>query len=295
MKKISYLFVIIAGSMWGSIGFFSKLISLRGFSSIEICFLRSIFCIVILGIFFLFTNKKVFLLEKITDLKYFLGTGIVSFSLYNWSYIMAIKETSLGVAAILLYTAPAIIMLLSSVLFKEKITKSKFIALITTLIGCMLVTGLLEENSFISQKGFFYGILSGIGYALYSIFGKYALKKYSPVTVVFYTFFMSAIFFAFISNPYITLIKIKESNSWFLIATFALFTSAVPYVLYTKGLSKIEATKASILATVEPVVATIIGVIFFSEKISFLKILGIIFVIFSILILNNVFSSKTRE
>ena len=106
MKKISYLLIVVAAVLWGSIGLFSKIAGNRGFTPIDICFIRSLFSVIILGIFFSIKDRNIFKLKSIVDLKYFVGTGIISFSLYNWRYIAAIKETSMGVAAILLYTAP---------------------------------------------------------------------------------------------------------------------------------------------------------------------------------------------
>ena len=286
MKKISYLLIVVAAVLWGSIGLFSKIAGNRGFTPIDICFIRSLFSVIILGIFFSIKDRNIFKLKSIVDLKYFVGTGIISFSLYNWSYIAAIKETSMGVAAILLYTAPSIIMILSVFLFHEKITRIKILVIIITFIGCMMVTGIFEGENIISWKGFLYGILSGIGYGLYSIFGKYALQKYSSVTVVFYTFLMSTFLFCVIGKPIIIISKINESQSWIFIVSFALFSAAIPYILYTKGLSKIEASKASIIANIEPVVAAIIGICVFSEEINFLKILGIILVLGAVCIIN---------
>lgn len=286
MKKISYLLIIVAAVLWGSIGLFSKIAGNRGFTPIDICFIRSLFSVIILGIFFSIKDRNIFKLKSIVDLKYFVGTGIISFSLYNWSYIAAIKETSMGVAAILLYTAPSIIMILSVFLFHEKITRIKILVIVITFIGCMMVTGIFEGENIISWKGFLYGILSGIGYGLYSIFGKYALQKYSSVTVVFYTFLMSTFLFCVIGKPIIIISKINESQSWIFIVSFALFSAAIPYILYTKGLSKIEASKASIIANIEPVVAAIIGICVFSEEINFLKILGIILVLGAVCIIN---------
>ena len=286
MKKISYLFIIVAAILWGSIGLFSKIAGNKGFTPIDICFIRSLFSVAILGIFFSIKDRNIFKLESVADMKYFIGTGIISFSLYNWSYIAAIKETSMGVAAILLYTAPSIIMILSVFLFHEKITRIKILVIIITFIGCMMVTGIFEGDNIISWKGFLYGVLSGIGYGLYSIFGKYALKKYSSVTVVFYTFLMSTFLFSVIGKPAIVISKINKSHSWIFIISLALFSAVIPYIFYTKGLSKIEASKASIIANIEPVIAAVIGVCIFSEKINFLKILGIILVLGAVCIIN---------
>lgn len=286
MKKISYLLVILAAFLWGGIGLFSKTAGNMGFTSIDICFIRSVFSVIILGIFFFIKDRSIFKLKSVKDLKYFIGTGIISFSLYNWSYIAAIKETSMGVAAILLYTAPSIIMILSAILFNEKITKVKLVALIITFLGCMMVTGIFEGGNIISVRGFIYGILSGIGYGLYSIFGKYALRKYSPVTVVFYTFLMSGLLFSVLGTPFMIIEKINSTSSWIFVTVFAAFSAAVPYILYTKGLSGIEASKASILANIEPVVAALIGIVIFSEGAGVLKIFGIFLVIAAVCMIN---------
>lgn len=283
---MSYLLVITAAALWGAIGLFSKTAGSIGFVPVEICFIRSVFSALILGVFYFIKDKSIFRLESIKDLKYFIGTGIISFSLYNWSYVIAIKETSMGVAAILLYTAPSFIMILSVFLFKEKITKMKLAVLAVTFFGCMLVTGFFEGGNSISLKGFIYGIISGFGYGLYSIFGKYALRKYSSVTVVFYTFLMSATLLTIIGNPVSVITKINNTGSWIFAFAFAACTTAIPYILYTKGLSNIEATKASILSNIEPVVAALIGIFVFSEHVGFLKILGIFLVIGAVCMLN---------
>ena len=196
--NISYLLVISAAAMWGAIGLFSKIGGHIGFAPMEICFLRSAFAVILLGLFFAVTDRKIFKLEKITDLKYFVGgTGIISFSLNNWAYIESIKETSMGVAAILLYTAPAIIMIISSVLFHEKITKIKVAALILTFMGCVFVTGIIGTENVISVRGFAFGILSAIGYGFYSIFGKIALKIFICNSCILYLCYVGIIFYCY--------------------------------------------------------------------------------------------------
>ena len=97
---------------------------------------------------------------------------------------------------------------------------------------------------------------------------------------------MSTFLFSVIGKPAIVISKINKSHSWIFIISFALFSAAIPYILYTKGLSKIEASKASIIANIEPVIAAVIGVWIFSEKINFLKILGIILVLGAVCIIN---------
>lgn len=282
MNKKSYGYILLAAILWGSIGLFTTALSSSGLTSLEMCFIRSFISVIVIGGFFGITDRSIFKLQKIGDLKYFIGTGILSFSFFNWSYVMAIEETSLGVAAILLYTAPSIIMVLSIILFHEKLTKRKVITLLATFIGCVLVTGIGSGASQISIKGLLLGLGSGLGYALYSIFGKYALRKYETVTLVFYTFLMSTIFFFLIANPVQIVVKLNQENIWGLCILFSLLSAAIPYIAYTKGLSRIEASRASLIATIEPVVAALLGIVIFGESMGPMKLLGMTLVIIAL-------------
>jgi drug/metabolite transporter (DMT)-like permease len=94
------------------------------------------------------------------DSLYFVGTGILSFTFFNWCYFIAINKTSLSVAAILLYTAPTIVMILSAILFKERMTKKKIISLLLTFAGCIFVTAFVDKTG---QKLTLSGILAGLG------------------------------------------------------------------------------------------------------------------------------------
>ncbi|MFI3212718.1 MAG: EamA family transporter [Eubacteriales bacterium] len=278
-KKIAYGFIMVAAVLWGSIGLFTTKLASEGFTSLEMCFIRSFVSVLMIGGFFGIKDRSIFKLEKITDLKYFIGTGIISFSFFNWSYVRAIEETSLGVAAILLYTAPSIIMILSIFLFQEKITKKKVIILAITFVGCVLVTGIGGGSNQISMKGLGLGLCAGIGYALYSIFGKFALRKYQTITLVFYTFLTSTVLFLVITNPIQIVGKLQNNNMWIFSILFAILSAAIPYIVYTKGLSVIEASRASLIATLEPVVAAIFGIIVFGEASNPMKIIGMILVV----------------
>lgn len=279
-----YLLIILAASFWGTLGVFGKELTRIGFHSFEIAFVRAFGALVLLSIISIIKDPKIFKI-KFKDIKYFIGTGVLSFVLMNSCYFIAINETSLSVAAILLYTAPAMVMLLSIILFNEKITKKKILSLIMTFIGCVLVVDLFNVNTTITSRGIFFGLGSGLGYALYTIFGRYALKKYRTMTVTLYTFLFASLgLFPLINVQKITALYSTQDAFIF---SFLLMTIAaiIPYLLYTKGLSEITPSKASITATFEPVVASFLGIILYNEVLNFNKILGMIFVISAIYIL----------
>ncbi len=284
---MSYLWIIIAGVSWGLIGIFTKAVTALGFTEMEMLFVKGVVSTVFLAVLLLIKDRQSFQLKRKTDLFYFVGTGILSFTFFSWCYMKAINLTSVGVAAVLLYTAPTIVMLLSIVLFKEKMTKKKILVLVMTLCGCGMVTGILEGGFALTPVGFLFGMGSAIGYALYSIFGTFALRRgYNSMTVSFYTFLTASVFMAFCVKPIYVIQEITNKGQWPLSITFALMTTVLPYLCYTKGLSCLPASKASVTATIEPVVAAVLGILVFGESITFSKIGGILLVVGAVVLMN---------
>lgn len=295
MKKMAYIFVIIAAALWGTIGIYSKQLSSLGFSIMQIVSIRAVFAALSVFVFILFKDRKLLRIE-IGDYFYFVGTGIISFVFFNWCYFAAINKTSLSIAAILLYTAPSFVMVFSSILFKEKMTKRKIAALILTFVGCVFVTAFVEgAGRNISVPGVLAGLGSGLGYALYSIFGRYALRKYDSITVTLYTFVFASAGLIPTSNIKGLISLLPYNGAWIYAVLLGLLATVLPFLLYTKSLTEIETSKASIIATLEPVVATIIGIFLFGEPVSIFKIIGISLVIFAVSILQEKEKSTAED
>ena len=183
-QKKSYLMVIIGSSLWGGIGVFKNILGDVGFSPMEVVAIRVTTAAVALGLYMLIKDRSLFRVKP-RDCWCFVGTGIISLVFFNWCYFTAIEMTSLAVAVILMYTSPIFVMLFSAILFKEKITPRKVVALIIVFVGCLFVAGVFSSGDYkISFLGFIVGIGAGVGYALYSIFGRYALEKgYQSITI----------------------------------------------------------------------------------------------------------------
>lgn len=283
-----YILVLIAGVSWGLIGVFTKAIDRLGFTEMQMLFIKGVLATAVLFIITFVKDKKQLKLQDWKHLRYFVGTGIISFTFFSWAYMKAVNLTSLGVAAVLLYTAPTFVMLFSILLFGEKMTKTKGIVLLMTFVGCVLVTGLLEGGAAFTWQGIAIGLASGIGYALYSIFGTYAIRAgYGSLTISFYTFLMATITMIFLVEPVAVVTQITEMGQWPLAVSFALLTTVVPYLSYTKGLSGLPASKASVTATIEPVVAAVLGIVVFHESVSMLKLTGIVLVLSSVAVMSR--------
>ena len=283
-----YILVLIAGVSWGLIGVFTKAIDTLGFTEMQMLFVKGVLATAVLLVITFFKDRSQLRLKNWKDIRYFVGTGIISFTFFSWAYMKAVNLTSLGVAAVLLYTAPTFVMLFSILLFGEKMTKTKGIVLLMTFVGCILVTGLLEGGLTFTWQGIVIGLAAGVGYALYSIFGTYAIRAgYGSLSISFYTFLMATLTMTFLVEPMTVVTQITEMGQWPLAISFALLTTVVPYLTYTKGLSGLPASKASVTATIEPVVAAILGIVVFHEGVSMLKLTGIVLLLSSVVVMSR--------
>ncbi len=267
----------------------------KGLSFWDIVFLRAVLTSLIMALVLLIKDKKLFRI-RLRDLWCFAGTGLLSIVFFNLCYFKEITITSLSVAAILLYTAPAFVMLISAVCFKERLTIKKVIALVLSFTGLIFVTGLFGGSGVerLTFAKLMIGLGAGLGYALYSIFSRYAIERgYESYTISFYTFVFATLATVFFAKPGNVALAVTESaGSVFLAIAFVLVSTVIPYITYTLGLKSVENGQASIIASVEPVVATLNGIIWFHEKMSWSVVLGIALVLGGIIISNT---SKKKE
>lgn len=280
-KKISCICVILAALLWGCMGILVRTMNEGGLASTEVVTFRCVITgLLMLGGMFLFKREE--LKIKWKDLWCFVGTGLFSIVFFNSCYFTCMTYCSLSTAAILLYTAPAFVMIMSYFLFKEAFTKAKVGALVLSFAGCVLVSGGFGSEA-ISMMGLLTGLGAGFGYALYSIFGRYALERgYSSFTITTYTFLFASVgcFLITDTSHLAECLAVCPQMIWKGIF-WTVLTTVVAYLLYTKGLSGMEAGRASILATVEPVMATFVGFAIFGEKLTATAVLGVLFVLFS--------------
>lgn len=294
VKVNKYSALIITGAaFWGTMGIFSRTVEQLGFTTVEAAAMRMIWAALILAVIMLIKDRHIFRIS-LRDLPLLAATGIISVFAMSVFYLSAISSSSLSVAAILLYTAPFFVTVASAVIYREKITVKTACALVLAFLGCVFIAGI---GGRVTPLGLFYGLMAGITYASYSILGKKALVKYSPYTVTLWAFIFAAVSAFFVINPAAVLRKITESGLQSIAVTMlmGLVTAVVPFLLYTLGLKYTDAGKASIMATTEPMVATVAGMIVFHEIPGFVSFAGIFIVIFAIALLNNFGISAKKQ
>lgn len=289
-KKNSWLgivLVLLAGILWGFSGFFVNHLKPRGVTSPQIGVMRLGFTFIIMLLWTLIFKRQNLKAPK-RCYKYFAGAGALGMVGSTVFYFYAIEMTSMAVAAVLMYTAPIIVVVLSIFIFREHLTLLRSVCCIASFLGAALVSGIIGGVGSISVPGLLFGCAAGFSYALYSVFSSLALMRGAkPLSVTVYAFGFGALVMLPFGSPVSLVGKIAEDPVIVLIALAqALISCLAPYVLYTIGLKFTHASNASIMSTVELVAATVIGFVAFGESVSIAAMIGIVLVIGSVVMLN---------
>lgn len=290
MKRFIFLFPILAGISWGSVGIFVRKLTQWGMDNYTILATRGLIAsLILLSVFFIF--DKSLLKIKLKDSWLFLCSGLFGMLALNLGYNTAINELSLSFAAVLLCLAPMFVIIFSFLFLGEKITSKKIICLILAIAGCICTSGIIENhtNITITPFGVCSGLFAAISYATYLALSTKAIQKgYNALTITFYSLIVMTLSLILFADWNIT-IKIIENapiqNILFMIL-HALVASVCPYLLHTYSLKYIETGKAAILAESEPISAMIFGIIFFSEIPTFIGITGLILILTSLTLLS---------
>lgn len=297
MKRVAFIMPVLSGIMWGSAGLFVRYLSGIGMDGYTILSTRVVVAVVILLVGILLFDRSL-LKIRVRELWVFLGAGILGMFGLNLCYNEAIGQLTLSLAAVLLSLSPIFVLFLAAILFKEKITRKKIGCMCMALLGCILVSGVLESAS--GMKWTVAGILIGgagaFFYALYSIFSKLAMGKgYHALTITFYSLTIVMLVLLPLTDWTCVEVTVLEGKGKFVafMLLHSLCTSVLPYVLYTVSLKYVEAGKASILAAGEPVAAMIFGVVFYSEIPTVLAVVGLVLTISALTLMSTPKKSHT--
>lgn len=295
MERIYNIMPIISGICFGSAGIFVRELS-ENMNSTSIISSRILIAILLLGLWIAVRYPMNFRI-KLKDSWIFVGAGVLGTLGLNLCYNFSINELSLSLAAVLIALAPIFVMIFAFFMFHESITAKKVISIILALVGCVLTSGILENNASMhwSWIGILVGSASAGFYALYSIFSKVGMKKsYPALTITFYSMLAIAVVllpFTQWDNMAHYIAANPLRNTLFMVM-HSLCTAVCPYAFYTVALDHMEAGKASILCSCEPVAAMVFGLFFFGEIPTVLSVTGLMIVLLALAML--VLSDKSQ-
>ena len=276
--------IFTAGILWGTIGIFVNSLSSLGASVPLMSFLRMTFAFVIMAALAFFKHgRKVFSLDAKTLAACAL-LGLISQGAFNIFYSNSIRLNGVGVAAVLMYSAPVFTGIASRLIFHEKFSGLKLLALGINILGCILtVTGGKVDSASISFAGILYGLGSGFGYGMVAIFGKLTGERTDSIIMSMYSYLFALIFLGIFTQPPVMSINAKILGLGVL---YGLIPTSLAYMLYYNGLRKITNTSlAPVIASIEPVTAVLVGLVIYNETIGIMNLAGFAIVLLSIIII----------
>lgn len=282
--------VLGAGTLWGTIGLFATILNNLGMKPFPVAFYRLLFASALLIPVLIWQGKgfSLFKISKRGLISCFL-VGLVSQAIYNLCYMNAIEQGGMATASVLLYTAPIFVAIMSRIFFKEPIGRNVILAIVINISGCVLtVTGGNFSEVSLSVFGIVMGVLAGFTYGTLPVLSRLGADDEDPYTSAFYGLAFGALCLLFMVRPWRPEVTgITDYRMVLALIGFGIIPSALAYIIYFGGLGKIRETSiVPILASVETVAASVIGLVVFHQMLSPVKVLGIAMVFGSIIIMN---------
>ena len=256
--------ILMGAVLWGLLGPISKFAFQAGLGPLEVAFWRGAIGGLLFALHGLLSGS--FRVER----RYWLsmiGFGIFGVALLEGSNLLAVRDGGAAFASILLYSATCWVALFSHFIFGEKISRKKWIAIFITLSG---VTGVAlgggEHSLHFSVMAVTWGILSGLSYALFYIYGKFFFRTHSPQTLYMYAFPIGSLALSPFVDRHVLLSQ--SGTAWGTLLFLGVASTYLAYLFYSWGLKRMEPTRASILASFEPVVATFSSWVIWGEKLA---------------------------
>lgn len=275
MKKIKAEFkIIIAMLIFGSIGIFVKLINLP---SVEIVLLRTVIGSTFIGSILLFTKQALDFKAIKQNLKVLLIAGVVLGG--NWMFLFeAYQYSSVGIATLIHYSAPALVFILSPIVLKEKLTSQKVIGIMATIIGMLIINGINGSGQGISL-GIIYGIISASLYACIMILNKF-IEDLSGLETTFIQLFIAGIVMAVYT--FVTMRSsfiIPRGSDLIMVVIVGVVHTGIACYLYFSSMRELPGQTIAIMSYIDPASTLIFSAIFLQERLTLFQVFGALLIL----------------
>jgi drug/metabolite transporter, DME family len=278
-------FVLCAACLWATFGIFAKYLYEAGYSPIELASVRAAVAFAGIAIFALLTRRSVRL--PLRALPFFAAYGILGFAAFELIFFAALERTTVSVAVALLYTAPAFVLVLSALLWRERISPFRMLSLLIVLTGVMLVTGaaggLLRGTASLPVAALLLGLGSGLGYAFYTLFSKVATERHGALASLFWSFAFATLALGLLADPVTPFLR--DSSQTPLLIGLGIVPTILPYAFYLAALRLLRASTAAMLASIEPGVAALLAAVLLAERMDMLQTIGLALIVVAAVLL----------
>lgn len=273
---MGYVYIVLAAACWAMLGPVARLAFVEGLSPLEVAFWRAALGGACFVVHVLVRRPRG--VAK-TDLPAVLGFGLVGVTVFYASYLWAVEAGGAALASVLLYTAPAWVAVMSVMWLGERMTRRKAVAVALTVSGVAGIAVGSAADVHFTVAAIGWGLVAGWSYALYYPFGKKYFARYAPVVVFGYALPVGALGLL----PFVEFAP-KSPVAWGALVWLGVVSTYVAYSLYARGLKRLEATRASVVATLEPVMAAAVAYAWWDEQFGVWGYVGAVFVLAGVLL-----------
>lgn len=277
MKKQNlsgYIYTLLAATLWGTSGAAAKFLFNAGLAPLQLVQIRvTLSVLILLGVFLLFNRTRLIISKR--DIPYFILFGTLGLAGSQTTYYLTVSKIQVGPAVLIQYLCPVWITLYAYLFQGEGVSKKMGLALLAAVAGCYLVAGGYRFDLFnLNRSGVLIGVISSFFVAFYTLYAERGLKRYDAWTVLFYGLAAGTAFYWILLPPSRMITAGFSPKTWLLFFYIAIFATIIPFALFFKGIERIRASRASITANWEPVMACLIAYVFLGETMEPLQILG---------------------
>lgn len=256
-----YLLALLAAAGWAAGGLTAKWLFVTTGAAVDPATLsgaRAVLSVAML-VTYLALFRRRDLKVRLKELPFLAAFGIFGLAMVHFTYFATIRLTNVPTAILLEYLAPILVLAVSVLALGEKLTWALPAGVVLSVTGCALMVGAIGGKGLsISPAGLAWGLASAFFFALYTVLGKYAAPRFSPWTLLTYGLGFAAIFWVvWLKGPAPIVTLLSDPTRLTAVSAMALFSTVVPFGAFLIALHHIDATKASITATLEPVLAGI--------------------------------------
>jgi drug/metabolite transporter (DMT)-like permease len=263
-----------AAVLFGSNAVASKYLMSAGLSPLVLSQGRVSFAAILTVLWLAFRKPRTFIINPI-DILHFILIGSIGMAGVNACYFTAISKIPTAVAILIEYLAPTLIAVFSWAFMHQRMGRVKLTALFLAVGGCYFVVGGYNVN-FLSLNlgGLFWGLGAAMTYSFYIVYSEYAMRTYSPWTVICYAFVIAGVAWNILLSPKNLVTMGWDRTSWAVITLSASIGTVVPTGLFAHGVELLRSTRATIVSTFEPIAAGLIAFLFLGERLRALQIIG---------------------
>ncbi|MFM8248244.1 MAG: DMT family transporter [Acidimicrobiaceae bacterium] len=280
-RMFGVIFIMLAGGGYGTGPWFAQNLERNGANPMGFLTARFVISAVLL-IAFRIARMSFKNLPNTADALKIFFLGAFGFFVSPLLYFVALQDLDSGLVVVIFYIYPALAVILSWIIYKHKPNRIITICLFTTLTGVWLTAGQVGDGN---TAGVVITFFSAITHAVYVVAAGSISKKSDPLTMLTIALTGAAVTFTVISLIGPSSLDTKfpiNQQGWLLVLAMAFLITIVATALFFAGIKRIGPGVTSMVETFEAVVTIFIGILFMSETVTAIQILGTVTVLGSI-------------